>query len=132
MEMTVYSNNKGFTLAELLVAMVIMMVGLLGLLQTVNYAINHNMSNQLRQEAAILADNRMNQEKIKAFDHISSPLVTPFTVRRVVNGAFRNYSVVKTNSDLTLQTKNIDIQVLWRYKNERFNHSISSLVSKFQ
>lgn len=132
MEMTVHTNNKGFTLVEFLVAMVIMMVGLLGLLQTVNYAINHNMSNQLRQEAAMLADDRMNQEKIKTFELISSPVMRSVTVPRVVNGAFRNYSVVKTNSDLTLQTKNIDIQVSWRYKSERFNHSISSLVSKFE
>lgn len=132
MELTVYTNNKGFTLVEFLAAMVIMMVGLLGLLQTVNYAINHNMSNQLRQEAAMLADDLMNQEKIKTFALIATPVVTGVTVPRVVNGAFRNYSVVQTNSDLTLQSKNIDIQVSWRYKNVRFNHSISSLVSRFE
>jgi type IV pilus assembly protein PilV len=132
MAMTVHTNKKGFTLVELLVAMVIMTVGLLGLLQTVIYAINFNMGNQLRQEAIMLADDRMNQEKIKTFDIISSPIVDRYPVQRVVNGAFRNYSYVKTNSDLTTRTKNIDIQVSWRYKGTRFSHSISSLVSKFE
>ena len=34
-------NKKGFTLVEVLVAMGIMMVGLLGLLQSVNIAMNY-------------------------------------------------------------------------------------------
>lgn len=132
MEIHVNTDNKGFTLVEFLVALVILMVGLLGLLEVVNFAISHNMVNMLRQEASMLADDRMNHEKIKTFTQISTPIVRSDSAQRVVNGAFRNYSVVKTNSEMTSQTKNIDIQVSWRYKNERYNHSISSMVSKFE
>jgi type IV pilus assembly protein PilV len=131
METTVNSNNSGFTLIEFLVAIVILMVGLLGLLQTVNYAIAHNMINQLRQTALIVGDEQMNKEKLKAFDTIStitSTIVSP----QLVNGAFRNYSVVKTNTAPTAQSKNIDLQVTWRYKGVRYVHSVSSLVSKAQ
>lgn len=143
MEPTVKSNDCGFTLVEFLVAIVILMVGMLGLLQTVNYAINHNMTNQLRQEALVLADEWMNREKVKAFDRISSPStftpnLTPPYLRsiplnqRLVNGAFRNYSVTMTTNDTSPQSKNIDIQVTWNYKGQRFVHSISSLVTKYQ
>ena len=69
---------------------------------------------------------------ISLISSASPALVTSATVPRLVNGAFRNYSVVKRNSDLTAQTKSIDITVGWRYKNERFNHSIVSLVSQYQ
>ncbi len=132
METTVYSNNRGFTLIEFLVAVVILVVGLLGLLQAVNYAIVHNMVNQLRQTAMVLGDERMNQEKAKPFDDIQAPVVTKDAPSRLVNGAYRNYSVVQTNSVLTSQTKNINIQVIWRHKGVRYEHSIASLVSQAQ
>lgn len=127
-----YLNNRGFTLIEFLVAVVILMVGLLGLLQAVNYAIVHNMVNQLRQTAMVLGDERMNLEKTKPFDAITAPLVSKDAPLRLVNGAYRNYSVVKTNSVLTSQTKNIDIQVIWYHKGVRYEHSIASLVSQAQ
>ena len=111
---TANTNNSGFTLVEFLVAIVILMVGLLGLLQTVNYAISHNMVNQLRQEALILGDERMNHEKAKPFAAISTNTRT-FVVPRAINGAFRNYSVVKTGSALTTQSTNIDFQLFWHY-----------------
>lgn len=134
MAISVSTDTRGFTLIEFLAAIVILMVGLLGLLQTVNYAIHFNMGNQLRQEALLLADEQMTLEKAKPFDSIStspSPRVRVTPVPRMVNGAFRSYSVVKTNSDVTSQTKSIDLQVSWRYQRTRFVHSIVSLVSKY-
>ncbi|GFE61359.1 prepilin-type N-terminal cleavage/methylation domain-containing protein [Geobacter sp. AOG2] len=134
MAISVSTDTKGFTLIEFLVAIVILMVGLLGLLQTVNYAIHYNMGNQLRQGALLVADESMNLEKAKPFDLISSspsPHVQSTVVSRVVNGAFRSYSVVKTNADVTSKTKSIDLQVSWRYQRTRFVHSIMSLVSNY-
>ena len=45
------SSSSGFTLIEVMVAMVITLVGLLGLLQSVNLATEHNIKNALRDEA---------------------------------------------------------------------------------
>ncbi len=124
-------NSKGFTLIEFLVAIVILMVGLLGLLQVVNYAIVHNMGNQLRQEALMLADERMNSEKARSFDNIDV-LQRRYSTSRVVNGAFRSYSVSQTVTQPTTRTKQIEMEVIWRYKGERFTHSVLSLISEFE
>ena len=129
--MPVNTNIQGFTLIEFLVAIVILMVGLLGLLQTVNYAIVNNTTNQLRQEALILADERMNLEKSKTFTAISTHTRSD-TAQRLVNGSFKNYSVVKNNTTLTSQSTNIDMQVIWRYKGQRYVHSVSSVVANFE
>lgn len=129
---TANTNNRGFTLIEFLVAIVILMVGMLGLLQTVNYAISHNMENQLRQEALVLGDEKMNVEKALPYDSIPGSGFVSYSASRMVNGAFRMYSVTKTNSSLTTQSKNIDMQVIWRYKGHRNVHSISSVVSQYQ
>lgn len=135
METAAICNRVGFTLIEFLVAIVILMVGLLGLLQTVNYALSHNLSNQLRQEALMMADERMNVQKSKPFALISTtpaPYVHNDSVQRAINNGFQNYSVVTSNSDLTNQSKHIDIQVIWRHKGTRYNHSMSSLVSEYE
>jgi type IV pilus assembly protein PilV len=141
MVIPVNTNSHGFTLIEFLVAIVILMVGMLGLLQTVNYAIVHNMNNQLRQTALMVGDERMNMELSKPFDNISAPssfdpppanYSRSYADVRLVNGAQRTYTVVKNNSDLTSQTKNVEFIISWTYKNQQYSHSISSLVSKLK
>lgn len=136
MEIYVNSNNSGFTLVEFLVSIVILMVGMLGLLQTVNYAISYNANNQLQQGAILLADELINIQKAKPFNNISSG-VTPGLVRksiekRMISGAFKNYSVVKIglqNSATDPTVKNYEVQVSWKYKQQRYQHSISTLLS---
>ncbi len=70
MEIACLNNGDGFTLVEFLVAIVILSVGLLGLLQALNYSIGHSMSTRLRDEAIMLADERMASEKSRTFDSI--------------------------------------------------------------
>jgi len=125
----VIQNNIGFTLIEFLVAIVILTVGLLGLLQSVNYAISTNMQTQLRDEGVRLADERMATEKSKVFDAISTNQRAEKVEVNVMN-TFKNYSVVKNTSSVTSNTKNVQIDIIWKYKNQRYNHVISSLVTK--
>ncbi len=53
------NNRSGFTLIEFCFAVLIMMVGLMGLLQTINMATLHNLGTVLRNEAISLADEQM-------------------------------------------------------------------------
>lgn len=131
METAAICNKRGFTLVEFLVAIVILMVGLLGLLQTVNYAIVHNMTNQLRQSAILVADERMQTEMAKGFGNIPIASANE-TVQRVVNGAQYSYTVVVTNTQPTTQTINIDIRVGWNYKGQAYQHAVASLISQYQ
>lgn len=131
METVVIFNKKGFTLIEFLVAIVIMMVGLLGLLQTVNYAISHNMNNQLRQEAVMVADELMQIEMAKPFESIVIGTENK-SPQRIVNGNPYSYAVVITNSSPTARSINININVGWSYKQAQYEHAISSLVSQYE
>ncbi|MHB8120883.1 MAG: type IV pilus modification PilV family protein [Desulfuromonadaceae bacterium] len=131
METVVIFNKKGFTLIEFLVAIVIMMVGLLGLLQTVNYAMSHNMNNQLRQEAVMVADELMQIEMAKPFENIVIGTENK-SPQRIVNGNPYSYAVVITNSSPTARTININLNVSWTYKQVQYEHAISSLVSQYE
>lgn len=123
-------TKSGFTLIEVLVAIIILTVGLLGLMQTVIYAINHNNQNIIRHMAVSVADESMALEQSKPFDAISTVNMPKRTVSmRPINGVFKSYSIAKTNTAQTDQTKNIDIEVSWHYKGSRYTHSISSFIT---
>ena len=131
MERAAYSNSRGFTLIELLVAIVIMMVGLLGLLQTVNMALMHNLTNQLRNDAVQVADEQMALEMTKPFALISTNTANIKIIQRNINNAFKNYSVTKTGTNVSATTKSVVIAVGWKYKGQSYTHSISSMLSQF-
>jgi type IV pilus assembly protein PilV len=133
---TAFTDSRGFTLLEFLVSIVIMTVGILALLQTVNLAISHNMTNQLRLEGVVVADTAIATELSKGgtttgFDAISTTTKS-YPVRRNVMNGFRNYSVTKVGSAVTANTKQVNVVVCWRYKNDRFQHGASTLISKNQ
>jgi type IV pilus assembly protein PilV len=125
------NSAAGFTLIEFLVSIVILSVGLLGLLQAVNYSIDHNMTTQLRDEAVRLADERLATEKSRVFDAISTTTKNELVKTNVMK-SFKNYSVVKNAAFMagSANTKTVQVQVVWRYKGNRYSHVISSLVSK--
>lgn len=130
-------NKNGFTLIEFCVAVLIMMVGLLGLLQAVNLATEHNLANLLRNEAISLADEQMVAVKVVSYDSL-----VPGTnyINRKTRAGFNNYSVVRTMQVSrtiihpvtlvpTATSQEVSVRVSWRYKGSKFNHTISTLIA---
>lgn len=126
-----YSNNKrGFTLLELLVALLILMVGLLGLLQGINVALQHGMKSQMSYIGAMVADQQMAQEMAKPFANVSTTGTVHKTfVTRQINLAMKNYSVSKQGSVVSPNTTGVSIQVNWKYRGTTYSHYIYSMVS---
>lgn len=123
-------NVKGFTLIEFLVAIVILMVGLLGLLQSINLALSTNLDNLLREEATMLADDKLMSKRSMAFDSMSAKVIGS-SEKRNIRGVFKDYSVRESVSFITASSKQIDIDVIWKVKQKRTTHSVSSVVSIF-
>jgi type IV pilus assembly protein PilV len=131
-------NRSGFTLIEFCVAVLIMMVGLMGLLQAVNIATVHNLGSLLRNEAVSVADEQMVLAKTSVynsdlFTHLGDGtaddlLKIPKRVDRKTRGGFSNYSVNWRVSPASTISKEIEVRVTWRYKGNRFNHRISTLI----
>jgi len=132
MELVANSNKQsGFTLIEFCVAVLIMMVGLLGLLQAVNIANVHNLASLYRNEAISVADEQMVMARASVYDAASFTALTASSglINRKLRGGFNNYSVNRTVTTTSVNSREIALRVTWRYKGNRQSHIITTLVA---
>lgn len=131
------NDNSGFTLTEFLIAIVILMVGLLGMLQGINLAMDKSMENVFRNESLMVADEYMMAKRSRAFEVLSTTTapVGIISSPRYTRGVYKNYSVVQSvnfisGQDYVNGTKEIVVRVAWSYRNKKYSNTISSFVSK--
>lgn len=124
----IYHNRSGFTLIEVMVSIIIMMVGLLGMLQAINLAMDKNIENQLRQKAIAVAEQQLNNLKGQSFGTIAAGTTSNF-VRVATGSAFKNISVQRQITDLAVtdsKTKQVSIRVWWNYRGKPYEHQTAS------
>jgi type IV pilus assembly protein PilV len=129
---TAFSNNHGFTLIEVLVAMVVMMVGLVGLLQSINVATEHNIRNYLRDEAVRVGNEKMRDDVTLPFTAITSN-TGAFTLTRKVRTGSKSFAVKRTVTGLPASSptsKKIDIVISWSYKGTTYTHTLYRIVAQ--
>ena len=124
-------NNRGFTLVEVMVAMLIMMVGLLGLLTSVNVASEHNLKNHLRNEAVQIAGTAMSAQRIRPFDNLTATSVSQ-SVPSLIRGVAKNYTMTRSINKpyLSADSREIVVGVDWTYKGSSFHHETHSIRSR--
>ena len=128
MRQTISMQDKsGFTLVELLVAILIMMVGLLGLLQSVNIALEYNLKNQMRNEVVRVAQDSMNLMRSRPYDSIFNPITTIPTSLRNINRTYTVKRSVETVSDNSIKYQ---VDVVWAYKNISTTQSVMTVRSR--
>jgi len=122
-----YLGSSGFTLVELLVAMLILTVGLLGLFETLSVALRRNVENELRQKAVQIAEDALNTAKAQPFSNTSCVSVA------MGSGVFKNISVQTDVVDLAAahsRTNQISVRVSWEYRGNYYEHqSVSAVAS---
>lgn len=145
----VLPNKKGFTLVEVVIALTVSLLVFFALMQTALVSIDSNMKNNLRDEAANIAAMRMEQARNLKYTLSTDNLVsdaadisgeadcpttpTAFATGELVTRDFRNIAGFKfcTNRNVTVidsNTKRVAIRVGWKWRNEDFNHNISTVV----
>ena len=122
-------------------AMLIMTVGMLGLLQAVNLAMETNLRNQLRDEAVNVGERVITELRSKGFDNISYVLPTsqiyayaPLSIPSRIRGSSRQYTVqrntrVLATDSTTPTTKQLEVIVTWDYKGVTYQNRVSAPTS---
>ena len=140
---TLQRSNRGFTLVELVVAMVITLVAVLGLLQAVGVMGAQNLGNATRDEAMQIAEATMNDLRTRPFDQISTaanqdlyPGIdstthqwAPDRVRSRLRGVTVSYAVTKSAKPLSANSDFLQVAVRWRFKNTSTSQGLQSIRS---
>jgi prepilin-type N-terminal cleavage/methylation domain-containing protein len=154
-------NNKGFTLVEVLIAMLILLLGSLAIANVAVTVIDTNMGNLLRDEAVRIGDMRINGQlvdttnttwpalanlttiQLSALAAAAAPSA-PITVTGSSRGVQRTYTVVwqVARPVATSNVFRVDVWVGWNYKGgnaagmvptgQAFQHGSSTIITKLQ
>ena len=124
------NNRRGFTLLEILVALVILMIGMMALLSVATNTISLNLDNVLRDEAVQIADAKMRQVKSNTAATYSLPFQN-LSVTTVQTSKLRAkstpYTVSLTSASTGGNSNLLRVLVSWNYKNRAKQHELSTL-----
>jgi Tfp pilus assembly protein PilV len=148
-------DNKGVSLVEVLMAVVVMLIVFFALMQTALVGIDSNMRNVLRTEAVSAAESRMNEGRNKPFISVdsdsgalssggcaasdcptgfySSGVCDKRPVKSISEFKFcTNLTCTELGGDNDCATndadnKQIDVSVGWRWKGQEYTHRIVTI-----
>ncbi len=118
------SNEKGFSLVEVMVALLVCLILFLGMTQTVVLGIDSNMVNVLKSEAINIAEQAMTAAKNDTNPTTNSVDVTR-DFRNISGGI--TFTVDRTITTLTDGPMVITIDLEWTWKGQTHTHSIQSV-----
>jgi prepilin-type N-terminal cleavage/methylation domain-containing protein len=154
MEQLAWPDEKGLTLVEVMIALLIMLLVSLALMETALLSIGSNMRNIIRDEAVSIAEMRMNEARNISFDNLvddtadavpddnlvldacrNSPVSDPLPYPVKINRNFRNianfeFGTRRTVAAIGSDNRQITVLVRWVYRNECYTHSVSTIMRR--
>jgi len=128
---TVYrllSTETGFTLIEVMISLVVLLLVSLALMQTALVSIDSNMLNVLRDEAVGIAEKEMHEARNTAFPP-DDKAATPVR-RNIRNITDFEYTVTRTVAQIGAESRRVIITITWTWKGNQYTHSITSIVRR--
>ena len=136
MPTTSRSNSGGFTLIEMLMAMLVMTVGLLGLLQSVNIAYEQSRRNKVREIAVLVAEEQMNDWRRLSFPNMTAGRFADSSsfIDKTMSGAPMRFTILRRNDAMgsgpSGNYRRLKVEVEWRLKDQLLNHKIYALKNR--
>lgn len=118
------ANSPGFTLIEVMMAMLVLTVGLLGLLQSLQLGYRQSLRDRAREEAVQIAEEQMHDLRRSKYDLISDKKEE---VSKTVGGVLVPFEIVKSVDDIGSTAdpaKKLSVTVSWSANGERLSHEI--------
>ncbi len=115
--------DKGFTLIELMVSIVILLFAILSIMYSLGLYARHNVKNALRREAVRIAQECV--ERLRVGESCDS------TVTKRVRSASYQFQVNAPNpSTLSTGTNSVNVTVSYNFRNKQYNYTINTVIYK--
>ncbi len=124
---TVKHNNKGFTLTEVLVAITILTIGMLGALEGLLLYTQSNLNNLCRDESVKIAEQKMNELRNISYSSLTSGSTT---VTRKIKNFERTFNVEWGVTAISTNSSSVEVSVSWTIMNKVWNHSVRSIINR--
>jgi type IV pilus assembly protein PilV len=123
-------SKRGFTIVEVVVALGIIMVGLLGMLQAINISIQANLQNEMRTQGVMVAEDQLGRIKSLPFDSITASGEKNLTVPVTMRSVLMSFNVTKKVDDISATTKRVNVGVNWKNKGNKYEHVVSAVIAQ--
>lgn len=120
-------TKKGFTFVELLVALVILMVSMLGILEAMVMAMQQNLETYSRDESVRIAEQAMNELRSTSFTSLTD---ADYNVTRTYKQWTRTFAVNRSVTGLSQNSRSVQLRVSWTINGKVHTHSITSIISR--
>ena len=121
-------NQKGVTLVEVLISLVITLVVFMGLIQASLLSIDSNLRNELRDAGVRIGSEYMARSRSDNWNTLVSD--TPPPVTRTFRNRTQQFDLTRTVTVTDSNNKQIDITVSYMYRGETSTFRLNSVVRK--
>jgi type IV pilus assembly protein PilV len=132
--MCIYRNTThGFTLLEMMIAMLILMVGLLSMLTVVNLAIQTNAKNKLRELAVAVGEDQMRTLLATPIDTLRAVPYTdpgPARVCKPFLGYSAGFTITRKSTPQGNSSAELEVTVNWVQKGENHQHQLNTVKTR--
>ncbi len=120
-------DNKGFTLTEVLVAITILTIGMLGALEGLLLYTQHNINNLCRDESVKIAEQKMNELRGISYASITSGSTT---IKRKIKNFEKNFNVEWSVAAISGNSSSVEVSVKWTIMNKEWGHAVRSIINR--
>jgi type II secretory pathway pseudopilin PulG len=120
--------EKGFTLVEVMIAFLVLLITSLALMQTALVSIEANMKNVLRDEAVRIADSMISDAMAAPFDTVAT--YSGAQVKRTLKNVDVQFTTGMTVSNPSTDIKQLDVTVQWTWKGITYTHATSTIMRR--
>lgn len=130
-------NDRGMTLIEVMIAIVISFIIFIGLSSTGVFVLNENIRSAMRDEAVGVAEMSMEAARNTAFDNLSTSPLTTDNVLRQIRGLSVPFTVTRTVTPIDPPGNNnlqVVVNVAWNKSDHRgtrsYSHQVATIVRR--
>ncbi len=120
-------DKRGFTLTEVLVAITILTIAMLGALEGLLLYTQYNINNLCRDESVRIAEQKMNELRNISYTSLTSGSAT---IKRRIKNFERDFNVEWSVSAISPNSSSVEVNVKWTIMNKEWSHAVRSIINR--